>query len=64
MKKNFIKTKHFCTPRRKTIILITGYGQSLDTTEIQNIGIRELLEKPIEPGQLGQKIRRTLDSLT
>ena len=44
------------------IILITGFSELVDLQKIKELGIKELLYKPVSAVELGQKVRRVLDA--
>ncbi len=43
------------------IVLITGFGQGLKMEELQEVGIRELVQKPVLTNELAEIIRRNLE---
>jgi PAS domain S-box-containing protein len=45
------------------VILTTGFAGSIDTEKAKNVGIKELMMKPISPSGLAQAIRRVLDGV-
>ncbi len=53
-----IHTNHPSIP----IIIVTGFAQDYSRKEIEQLGISDLLLKPIEPYKLAKTIRTTLDT--
>ncbi|MCL2457984.1 MAG: ATP-binding protein, partial [Desulfobulbus sp.] len=45
------------------VIIYTGYEKDLDAEDIQALGIREVLLKPIKPHTLAVKVREVLDQV-
>ncbi|WP_310601470.1 CHASE4 domain-containing protein [Desulfobulbus sp.] len=45
------------------VIIYTGYEKDLDVEDIQALGIREVLLKPIKPHTLAVKVREVLDQV-
>jgi YesN/AraC family two-component response regulator len=44
-----------------SIILCTGFNESIDATKAKEIGIREYLMKPIVMKELADTVRKVLD---
>ncbi len=44
------------------LVLMTGYSDLVTPEECEQLGVRELLAKPFDPGDLARTVRKTLDA--